>query len=135
ETKIYEIDVQATDGGGLSVHCKVEVQVEDVNDNVPEVILTSLTSTLSEAAPPNTVVALFNVRDLDSGDNGRTNCELLGEQPFSIMSQADGAYALVTSEVLDREQMAEYNVTVQAHDEGSPALSVYKTLLVRLSDV
>ncbi|KFP46096.1 Protocadherin beta-1, partial [Cathartes aura] len=108
ETKTYEIDVQATDGGGLSAHCKVEVQVEDVNDNAPEVIITSLTSTLSEAAPPNTVVALFNVRDRDSGDNGRTSCELPGEQPFSITSLGADAYALVTLEALDREQVAGY---------------------------
>ncbi|NWU87365.1 PCDBE protein, partial [Onychorhynchus coronatus] len=135
ETKTYEIDVQATDGGGLSAHCKVEVQVEDVNDNAPEVIITSLTSTLSEAAPPNTVVALFSVRDRDSGDNGRTTCELAGEQPFGISLLASNAYALVTSEALDREQVAEYNVTVRARDEGSPTLSTSKTLLVRLLDV
>ncbi|NWR39699.1 PCDBE protein, partial [Tachuris rubrigastra] len=135
ETKTYEIDVQATDGGGLSAHCKVEVQVEDVNDNAPEVIVNSLTSTFSEAAPPNTVVALFNVRDRDSGDNGRTTCELAGEQPFGILQLASDAYALVTSEALDREQVAEYNVTVRARDEGSPVLSGSKTLLVRLLDV
>ncbi|XP_009082374.1 PREDICTED: protocadherin beta-1-like [Acanthisitta chloris] len=135
ETKTYEIDVQATDGGGLSAHCMVEVQVEDVNDNAPEVIITSLTSTLSEAAPLNTVVALFNVRDRDSGNNGRTTCELPGEQPFSITPLAADAYALVTSEALDREQVAEYNVTVRARDEGSPALSASKILLVRLLDV
>ncbi|KAL9836554.1 protocadherin beta-16-like [Geothlypis trichas] len=135
EKKSYEIDVQATDGGGLSTHCKVEVQVKDVNDNAPEVIITSLTSTLSEAAPPDTVVALFNVRDRDSGDNGRTTCELTGEQPFRIALLAADAYALVTSETLDREQVTEYNVTVRARDEGSPALSASKTLLVRLLDV
>ncbi|KFV51355.1 Protocadherin gamma-A1, partial [Gavia stellata] len=126
ETKTYEIDVQATDGGGLSAHCKVEVWVEDVNDNAPEVIITSiipsLTRTRSEAPPPNTVVALFHVRDRDTGDNGRTSCELPGEQPFSITRLAADAYSLVTSEDLDREQVAEYNVTVLARDEGSPAL-------------
>ncbi|NWV16074.1 PCDBE protein, partial [Origma solitaria] len=135
ETKTYEIDVQASDGGGLSTHCRVEVQVKDVNDNAPEVIITSLASTLSEAAPPNTVVALFNVRDRDSGDNGRTTCELTGEQPFRITLLATHPYALVTSETLDREQVEEYNVTVQVRDEGSPALSASKTLLVRLLDV
>uniref|UniRef100_A0A8C5U1D8 Cadherin domain-containing protein n=1 Tax=Malurus cyaneus samueli TaxID=2593467 RepID=A0A8C5U1D8_9PASS len=135
ETKTYEIDIQASDGGGLSAHCKVEVQVKDVNDNAPEVIITSLTSTLSEAAPPNTVVALFNVRDRDSGDNGRTTCELIGEQPFRITLLAADAYALVTSEALDREQVAEYNVTVRARDEGTPALSASKTLFLRLLDV
>ncbi|NXJ85057.1 PCDB8 protein, partial [Trogon melanurus] len=135
ERKTYEIDVQAMDGGGLSTHCKVEVQVGDMNDNAPEVIITSLTRTLSEAAPPNTVVALFNVKDRDSGENGRTSCELTGEQPFSISPLETDAYALVTSEALDREEVAEYNVTVRARDRGFPALSASKTLLVRLLDV
>ncbi|XP_035170544.1 protocadherin beta-1-like, partial [Oxyura jamaicensis] len=135
ETKTYEIDVQATDGGGLSANCKVEVEVQDVNDNAPEVTITSLTSSLSEAAPPKTVVALFSVRDRDSGDNGRTSCELLGEQPFSILPLVGEAYALVTLEALDREEVSGYNVTVRASDAGTPALSTSKTLLVRLSDV
>ncbi|NWU57579.1 PCDB6 protein, partial [Dromas ardeola] len=135
ETKTYETDVQATDRGGLSAHCKVEVQVEDVNDNTPEVIITSFTSTLSEAAPTNMVVSLFNVRDRNSGDNGRTRCELPGEQPFSLTPLAADVYALVTSEELDRKQVAEYNVMVRARDEGFPPLSASKTLLVGLMDV
>ncbi|NXC27437.1 PCDB1 protein, partial [Campylorhamphus procurvoides] len=121
ETKTYEIDIQATDGGGLSGHCKVEVQVEDVNDNAPEMIITSLTSTLSEAAPPNTVVALFNARDRDSGDNGRTTCELPGEQPFGIaLLVADKYIALVLEKPLDREEQAELDFSVIAADGGSP---------------
>ncbi|NXN58504.1 PCDBG protein, partial [Rynchops niger] len=135
ETKTYETDVQATGGGGLTTHCKVEVQMEDVNDNAPKVIITSLTSTISEAAPPNTVVSLFNVWDQESGNNGRTRCELPGEQPFSLTSLAADAYALVTLEELDCEQEAEYNMTVRACDEGFPPLSVSKTLLVGLLDV
>ncbi|KFV58619.1 Protocadherin beta-1, partial [Tyto alba] len=129
EIKTYEIDVQATGGGGLSAHCKMEVRVEDVNDNTPEVIITSLSSTL-----PTTVVALFNVRDRHLGDNGRTSCELPDEQPFSIRQLAADVYVLVTSEALDWERVGEYNVTVWAHEEGSPALSSSKTLLVRLLD-
>ncbi|NXK29639.1 PCDGJ protein, partial [Arenaria interpres] len=92
-------------------------------------------STFSEAAPPSTVVALFNVRNRDSGDNGRMRCELPGEQPLSLTPLAVDAYALVTLEALDREQVAEYNVTVRARDEGFPPLSASKTLLVRLLDV
>ncbi|NWI08657.1 PCDBD protein, partial [Crypturellus soui] len=134
ETKSYEIDVQATDGGGLSAHCKVLVEVLDVNDNAPEVVLTSLSSPLSEAAPPQTVVALFSVRDRDSGENGRTSCELLGEQPFSIAALGVDSYALVTADALDRERETEYNITVCARDAGIPVLSAEQPLLVRLSD-
>uniref|UniRef100_A0A8B9TEY7 Cadherin domain-containing protein n=1 Tax=Anas platyrhynchos TaxID=8839 RepID=A0A8B9TEY7_ANAPL len=136
EIKTYEIDVQATDGGGLSANCKVEVGVQDVNDNAPEVTITSLTSSLSEAAPLNTVVALFSVRDRDSGDNGRTSCELLGEQPFSILPLVGEAYALVTLEALDREKVSGYNVTVRATvDAGSPPLTTTQTFTVDISDV
>uniref|UniRef100_A0A8C3C295 Cadherin domain-containing protein n=1 Tax=Cairina moschata TaxID=8855 RepID=A0A8C3C295_CAIMO len=144
EIKTYEIDVQATDGGGLSANCKVEVGVQDVNDNAPEVTITSLTSSLSEAAPLNTVVALFSVRDRDSGNNGRTSCELLGEQPFSILPLVGEAYALVTLEnyyelvtvsTLDREETAQYLAVMTAADTGSPPLTTTQTFTVDISDV
>lgn len=79
ETKVYEIHIQATDREGLSKHCKVEVWVEDVDDSVPEVAITSHTNTLSKATLLNTVVVFFSLQDQDLGHNGRTRCELLDE--------------------------------------------------------
>ncbi|XP_014813986.1 PREDICTED: protocadherin beta-14-like [Calidris pugnax] len=40
----HELSVQATDGGGLSAICKVLVEVVDVNDNAPELMVSSFTS-------------------------------------------------------------------------------------------
>ncbi|NWH95455.1 PCDG7 protein, partial [Aegithalos caudatus] len=37
ETRGYMLLVEARDGGGLVAHCKVEVEVLDVNDNAPEI--------------------------------------------------------------------------------------------------
>ncbi|NXT07928.1 PCDG2 protein, partial [Prunella fulvescens] len=37
ETRGYTLLVEARDGGGLVSHCKVEVEVLDVNDNPPEI--------------------------------------------------------------------------------------------------
>ncbi|NXA39740.1 PCDGA protein, partial [Eudromia elegans] len=37
ETRGYTLLVEAKDGGGLAAHCKVEVEVLDVNDNAPEI--------------------------------------------------------------------------------------------------
>ncbi|NXO02732.1 PCDG7 protein, partial [Rhinopomastus cyanomelas] len=37
DTRAYNLLVEARDGGGLVAHCKVEVEVLDVNDNAPEV--------------------------------------------------------------------------------------------------
>ncbi|NXQ84700.1 PCDGK protein, partial [Nyctibius grandis] len=71
EAKLYEIYLQAKDKGAVPgvAHCKVLVEVVDVNDNTPEVTVTSVYSPVPEDAAPGTVVALLSVTDLDSDDN------------------------------------------------------------------
>ena len=44
-------------------------------------------------------------------------------------------YTLVTDEVLDREIVSEYNITITAMDEGNPPYSTNKTVALRISDV
>ncbi|XP_031468013.1 protocadherin beta-1-like, partial [Phasianus colchicus] len=63
EAETHELVLKATDGGGLSAHCKVHVEVLDVNDNAPEIELSSVSASIPEDAPPSTVVALLSVRD------------------------------------------------------------------------
>ncbi|XP_025047372.1 protocadherin beta-16-like [Alligator sinensis] len=131
----YELDVQATDGGGLYSHTKVLVEVVDVNDNAPEVTLTSLISPIPEDAPPETVVALLSVRDRDSGDNGRAACSIEDALPFSLKATFRDSYALVTERALDRESVSEYNITIVARDQGAPSLSAEQRIRVRVSDI
>ncbi|XP_035194746.1 protocadherin gamma-B5-like isoform X4 [Oxyura jamaicensis] len=135
DTRGYTLLVEARDGGGLVAHCKAELEVLDVNDNAPEVTLTSVSSPVPEDAAPGTVVALLKVRDRDSGENGQVWCELSGEAPLSIVASSGGSYKLVTAGALDREQAAEYRVTVVARDRGSPALSSRAALVLEVSDV
>ncbi|XP_065499893.1 protocadherin gamma-B5-like [Caloenas nicobarica] len=135
DTRSFSLAVEAKDGGGLVAHCKVEVEVLDVNDNVPEVTLTSVSSPVPEDAPAGTVVALVKVRDRDSGENGEVSCELSGESPLSLVASSGGSYKVVTASALDREQAAEHRVTVVARDRGRPALSSSTALVLEVSDV
>ncbi|NXF97865.1 PCDGH protein, partial [Eubucco bourcierii] len=135
DTRSLSLAVEARDGGGLVAHCKVEVEVLDVNDNVPEVILTSVSSPVPEDAPVGTVAAMVKVRDRDSGDNGQVRCELLGEAPLSLVASSGGSYKVVTASALDREQAAEHRVTLVARDRGSPVLSSSAELVLEVSDV
>lgn len=134
ETKTYEIHIQATDKEGLSTHCKVEVWVEDVDDNVPEVAITFHTKTFSKATLLNKVVVFFRMQDQDLGHNGKTRCERLDEH-FSISLLAGEAYVVVTLEALDQEEVSEYNMTVWASHMGSPTLSALKTQPMWLLDI
>ncbi|NXG45779.1 PCDBF protein, partial [Psilopogon haemacephalus] len=135
EMKKHEMVVKATDGGGLFAQCKVQVEVEDVNDNAPEIALTSHTASIPEDAPPRTVVALFSVRDRDAGDNGRTECTIDGDLPFTLTPTFDNYYELRTNAALDREATAEYNISIRATDWGQRRLSSRESLWVQIADV
>ncbi|KAM6356510.1 protocadherin gamma-B5-like [Alca torda] len=135
DTRGYTLLVEARDGGGLVAHCEVEVEVVDVNDNAPEITVLSVSSPVPEDVPVGTVVALLNVNDADSGENGQVWCELSGEAALSMVSSSGGSYKVVTASALDREQASEHRVTVVARDRGSPSLSSRASLVLEVSDV
>ncbi|XP_072486685.1 protocadherin beta-2-like [Notamacropus eugenii] len=133
-TQSYTIDIQATDGGGLSAECSVIVQVIDLNDNPPEMTMSSLTSPIPENSP-ETVVAVFRVSDLDSGENGKIVCSIQDDLPFALKPSIENFYTLVTEGTLDRESKAEYNITITVSDLGSPRLTSEHNITVLISDV
>nr|XP_060630169.1 protocadherin beta-16-like isoform X2 [Anolis sagrei ordinatus] len=131
----YEMNIKATDGGGLSGYCNVLVEVEDVNDNAPEVSVISLTNIIKEDSPLNTVIALFSITDKDSGDNGKTMCSVPMNLPFALTTSKNNYYQLMIQNPLDREMVPEYNVTITAVDRGSPRLTSTRIIYVQVSDV
>ncbi|KAM6222710.1 protocadherin beta-7 [Rhynchocyon petersi] len=130
----YTLTIQAKDGGGLSGKCTVVVQVTDINDNPPELLMSSLTSPIAENSP-ETVVAVFRIRDRDSGNNGEMICSIQDHLPFVLKPSVENFYTLVTEKPLDREQNAEYNVTITVTDLGSPRLKTERKITVLVSDV
>ncbi|XP_067423445.1 protocadherin alpha-C2 [Emydura macquarii macquarii] len=136
EASSYEIYVQATDRGPVSMvgHCKVLVNIVDANDNAPEVLLTSLYSPVPENARSETVVALMSVTDQDSGLNKQVSLSIPPNIPFKLNSFKN-SYTLVTQGHLDRERASSYNITVTATDSGIPPLSSHKVIQVDISDI
>ncbi|GAB1301626.1 Protocadherin beta 11 [Apodemus speciosus] len=130
----YNIEIAATDGGDLSGKCTVAVQVLDVNDNPPELRIRKLTVPVPENSA-ETVVAVFSVSDSDSGDNGRMVCSIQNDIPFLLKPTFENYYTLVTEGPLDRESIAEYNITITVSDLGTPRLTTQHTITVQVSDI
>ncbi|XP_004686596.1 PREDICTED: protocadherin beta-4 [Condylura cristata] len=105
QTKIYHVEIEATDGGGLSGKSTVIIEVVDVNDNAPELVISSLTDSIPENAP-ETVVSIFRIRDRDSGDNGKMTCFIPDNLPFILKPTFKNFYTLETGSTLDREMAA-----------------------------
>ncbi|XP_051869348.1 protocadherin beta-15-like isoform X1 [Pristis pectinata] len=137
ENYVFEVNVQATDKGSFATpaYCEVLVDVIDINDNAPEVTLTSIFSPVSEDALPGTVVALFNVNDQDSGDNGQVHCQILSGSAFKLDSSLTNYYRLLTEQRLDRETISNYDVTIVCSDSGTPPLTSKKSIRVEISDI
>ncbi|XP_062835539.1 protocadherin gamma-A6 isoform X14 [Anolis carolinensis] len=134
KSSLFEFEVQAMDGGGLRDRSKVLIFVTDVNDNVPELMMTFAISSIPENSPIGTKVAILNVRDRDSGVNGKVTCSVPSNLPFQLKKTQDDFYTLVTEKHLDREEVAAYNVTITAVDEGTPALSTSETISLMVLD-
>ncbi|CAI5652215.1 unnamed protein product [Oreochromis niloticus] len=134
---VHEIRITAKDKGvpEMEGHCRVQIVVIDMNDNAPEIVLTSKPNPVREDAPKGTVVALISARDLDSGNNGKVSLELKSGPPFTLKPSFSDNYALITSGVLDRERFSEYNIEITATDSGSPPLTSKKSVLVTITDV
>ncbi|XP_027708787.1 protocadherin beta-2-like [Vombatus ursinus] len=130
----YTINIQATDGGSLSGKCTIIIQVMDLNDNPPELTISSLTSPIPENSL-ETAVAVFRVSDLDSGENGKVVCSIQDDLPFALKPSVENFYTLVTEGALDRESRADYNITITVTDLGSPRLKSEHYIKVFISDV
>ncbi|KAI5942642.1 Protocadherin-8 [Manis javanica] len=118
----YELDVRAQDRGpgSRATTCKVIVRIRDVNDNAPDIAITPLASWVSLLQ--------------DLGANGQMRGALYGHEHFRLQPAYAGSYLVVTAASLDRERIAEYNLTLVAEDRGAPPLRTVRPYTVRVSD-
>ncbi|XP_053179560.1 protocadherin alpha-3-like [Scomber japonicus] len=135
---VFKLDVQASDKGQppMTTDCRVIIKIQDINDNKPEIEVTSISSMVPEDSKPGTVIALISVADTDSGLNGKVICSLTDNVPFELKpSYKENMFSLVTKETLDREMVSLYDISITATDRGKPPLSTFKTLSIQVSDV
>nr|DAA06599.1 TPA_inf: protocadherin gamma a6 isoform [Anolis carolinensis] len=134
KSSLYEFEVEAVDGGGLRDRSKVLIFVTDLNDNPPELTMTFAISSIPENSLIGTTVAILNAQDKDSGVNGKVTCSIPSNLPFQLKKTHDDFYTLVTEKSLDREEVAVYNITITAVDEGIPTLSTSEIISLKVLD-
>ncbi|XP_072252471.1 protocadherin alpha-3-like [Leuresthes tenuis] len=137
ENQAFEIRVQARDKGNppRSAHSKVLVEVIDVNDNAPEISVSSLMSPVKEDTEKGTAVAMLTITDKDGGKNGFTNCKVIGSVPFKLKSNYKTYHSLLVDGPLDRENISRFDISIVATDEGTPVLSSTSVITIQISDV
>ncbi|XP_073685643.1 protocadherin gamma-A12-like isoform X40 [Garra rufa] len=133
--KNYEMIIQSKDASGLASTAKIIIDITDVNDNPPRIIVKSLNNPVPENSEPGTEVGIINVQDKDSGENRQIRCSVQHNVPFKLNPSVKNYFSLVTTKALDREKESDYNITITATDSGSPPLSTSMTFHLFVSDV
>uniref|UniRef100_A0A670Y8H6 Cadherin domain-containing protein n=1 Tax=Pseudonaja textilis TaxID=8673 RepID=A0A670Y8H6_PSETE len=106
----------------------LSVRVLDANDNAPAFPRGALlTLELPEDAPPGALLLELDAADADEGANG-----------LDPLSGRLALYLVLTTGALDRERVAEYNLTLVAEDlacdGGRPSLCGCTLVVVRVED-
>eukprot|EP00062_Callorhinchus_milii_P020850 gi/632976978/ref/XP_007905091.1/ PREDICTED: cadherin-related family member 2-like [Callorhinchus milii] len=134
------VTLQARDGGGLATNVQIEVSISDRNDEVPVFQRNGYTEFIKENVIKDIVQVQALDRDQEDTPNSKITYTITGGDPFGyfIINNSTGIISVVKP--LDREAVDAYlngiiNLTVQAKDNGNPALSSTAQVTIIVEDM
>lgn len=141
QTEAYELVIIAVDRGTppLSSSARVEVTVLDLNDLPPTFSITDpYVSSVSENVFRGTVIVTtppLEASDADSdGPNSNITFQIVDGDPDGIFSIDPLTGQLRSESVIDFESSSQFELIIEATDNGTPMLSGNATVIVNILD-
>ena len=131
--EVYNITIAASDGL-LEGTAFVVVTILDENDNRPEFSNSLFFASIEENMLPNSPVIQLNATDADISVNAEITYTVESSTPENHFGINPTTGQLYTLQLLDRENISEYLVTILATDSGVPALSTSVQVNVSVQD-
>uniref|UniRef100_A0A8C5P425 FAT atypical cadherin 4 n=1 Tax=Jaculus jaculus TaxID=51337 RepID=A0A8C5P425_JACJA len=132
---VYNLSVLAVDSGSPSAtgSASLLVTLEDINDNGP--MLTISEGEVMENKRPGTLVMTLQSTDPDLPPNqGPFTYHLLSTGPATNYFSLNTAGVLSTTREIDREQIADFYLSVVTRDSGVPQMSSTGTVHITVLD-
>lgn len=137
----FQFFIEALDRGSpiLSSSALVVINIVDVNDNAPQIILNLSPegTDIEENEPPGKYLGYITVSDADSGLNGVVLCDI-ADRSFRLEvfdNQTRNVFKIMLSQSLDREVSAVRNVVIECKDGVINPLLATQKFTVRVLDV
>ncbi|KAB1280848.1 Protocadherin beta-6 [Camelus dromedarius] len=126
EIQSYHVDVEATDGGGLSEKCSLVIKVLDVNDNAPEVTVSSLISPIPENLPEIiNFYTLVTEGALDRESRAEYNITITVTDMGTPRLKTEHNITVLVSDVNDNAPaFTQASYTLRVRENNSPALHI-----------
>ncbi|XP_049983959.1 protocadherin gamma-B4 isoform X22 [Alexandromys fortis] len=138
----YNITIRATDKGEppLSSSASVILHIGDVNDKAPVFTKVSYLVHVAENNPPGASIAQVSASDPDLGPNGDVSYSIIASdlEPKSLWSYVTvnaQSGVVFAQRAFDHEQLRSFQLTLQARDQGSPALSANVSMRILVGDL
>ncbi|XP_012939635.1 cadherin EGF LAG seven-pass G-type receptor 1 [Aplysia californica] len=133
----YQLQVWAEDHGAHPKwnRSNILIEIVDVNDNKPRFIEPSYSMVVNEDITTGSSVLQVQAEDRDSGENARLKYSFVNVSqsfPFEIES---GSGLIKTSQLLDREKVAQYKFVVKAADGAPVPMSASVSVTISLRDI
>lgn len=134
QTDSYTLIVAVSDSGSPQQTSMgtIMVIISDINDNPPVFSMTTYSTSVSEAIPPEYSFVLIQASDADQGTNANISFSIDNATvPFQIDS-ATGDVSVSNSGEIDRERVSYYTLIIRASNPDS--LSSTAELVVQILD-
>lgn len=138
QTKSFEFKVQAKDGGSphMESTTTVRVNILDVNDNLPVIILPLLQNDTAEIPVPRNVgigyiVATVKAVDHDHGESGHLTYEITEGNDDHLFEMDPVGGEVRTTHALWEEVAPVVELVVKVTDHGKPPLSAVAKLIIK----
>ncbi|XP_046716834.1 protocadherin Fat 3 isoform X1 [Silurus meridionalis] len=115
--ELFELEVKEA-MSGLST--KVQITVEDANDNAPTFTQAFYKVSVSENTPSDTVVLVISAVDDDHGDNGCITYSIPSLQPLPFTINQNTGEIMISQELDFESSLETYIFSVRASDWGLP---------------
>ncbi|XP_032805797.2 cadherin-related family member 2 isoform X2 [Petromyzon marinus] len=141
ETKpVFYANVIAMDGGGRVSSVPLQINVLDVNDNIPRFQQMTYTAFYKENMVNDPILILATDKDEEGTQNSNITYSIFGGDDFSNFTIDATSGVLIVSGHLDAESMdpslnGTFRLTVMAEDQGNPPLNSTVSVVVKVEDL
>ncbi|MBN3272308.1 PCD20 protein, partial [Polyodon spathula] len=114
---------------------KVNIDIEDINDNAPYFLENNISLSISENTPVGTAIGIDHLAlDKDTGINSMLTYQLENSDGFFSIALKGESLSVIIEKLLDRESLDVHQMKLIATDGGHPSLSGTAALNVQVED-
>ncbi|XP_075056154.1 protocadherin Fat 4 [Mixophyes fleayi] len=131
----YVLWIEARDMGfpPFSSYQKLEIDILDVNDNMPQFRQDPFIAEIMENLSPRKILTVY-AKDKDSGSNGQMDYAIVDGNKDNLFSINRVTGDIRSTRLLDREKVSQHILSIKASDKGTPSQSSVVKVIINVLD-